>query len=210
MKKILFSLMTLVLVVGMIGAGAFAYFSDTETSTGNTFTAGTIDIDVGGENPWVATYTLDDMKPSTVGYINFTINNVGGNEVDVWKHIYDVSCDENGIIEPEQDWYDANGITSPPGKNDIDTVILYDLTVNGVVEIPESEGLHIDEVVSNYIYLGTIAPGGSMTVEQSYHMEADTENWAQSDQMTFSIELFAQQTSGGAPSPTPELVGHAK
>jgi predicted ribosomally synthesized peptide with SipW-like signal peptide len=45
MKKILFSLMAVVLVLGLMG-GAFAYFTDVETSTGNTFTAGTLDMQI--------------------------------------------------------------------------------------------------------------------------------------------------------------------
>jgi len=36
--------MSLVVVLGLVGGGAFAYFSDTETSTGNTFSAGTLDL----------------------------------------------------------------------------------------------------------------------------------------------------------------------
>ena len=43
MKKILFAVMAVVLCLGLMGA-AFAYFSDTETSSGNTFTAGTLDL----------------------------------------------------------------------------------------------------------------------------------------------------------------------
>jgi predicted ribosomally synthesized peptide with SipW-like signal peptide len=39
MKKLLFAIMAIVLCVGLIG-GAFAYFTDTQTSSGNTFTAG--------------------------------------------------------------------------------------------------------------------------------------------------------------------------
>lgn len=40
LKRILFSLMALAAVLSVAGAGSFAYFTDTETSTGNTFTAG--------------------------------------------------------------------------------------------------------------------------------------------------------------------------
>jgi predicted ribosomally synthesized peptide with SipW-like signal peptide len=43
-KKILIGVMSLVVVLGLVGGGAFAVFSDTETSTGNTFTAGTLDL----------------------------------------------------------------------------------------------------------------------------------------------------------------------
>ncbi len=49
MKKILVSLMAIALVIGLVGAGAFAYFSDVETSTGNTFTAGTLDLTAGSD-----------------------------------------------------------------------------------------------------------------------------------------------------------------
>jgi len=46
MKKILISVISLALVVGLLGAGAFAWFSDTEVSEANTFTAGTLDIEI--------------------------------------------------------------------------------------------------------------------------------------------------------------------
>jgi predicted ribosomally synthesized peptide with SipW-like signal peptide len=45
MKKILFTLMVCVLCLGLVG-GAFAYFTDVETSTGNTFTAGTLNMQI--------------------------------------------------------------------------------------------------------------------------------------------------------------------
>jgi len=49
MKKILLSL-SMIAVVGVVVAGATgAFFSDTETSTGNTFTAGAIDLKVDSE-----------------------------------------------------------------------------------------------------------------------------------------------------------------
>jgi len=53
----------------LLGAGTVAYFSDTETSTGNTFTVGTLDLKVSHSStgPWsdgvTGTWTLDDMKP---------------------------------------------------------------------------------------------------------------------------------------------------
>lgn len=46
MKKILLSLLTLGLVVGSGVYATRAFFSDTETSTGNTFTAGAIDLKI--------------------------------------------------------------------------------------------------------------------------------------------------------------------
>lgn len=49
MKKILFSLMAVVLVLGLMGS-AFAYFTDVEKSVNNTFTAGTLDMQIQDNN----------------------------------------------------------------------------------------------------------------------------------------------------------------
>jgi len=46
MKKQLMSIMAIGIAALFLGAGTFAYFSDTETSTGNTFTAGTLAMDI--------------------------------------------------------------------------------------------------------------------------------------------------------------------
>ena len=87
LKVVLMGVMVTAVAGGLIGGGLFAYFSDTETSTGNTFTAGTIDIAVGDDNPWNTSYHME-VKPCEVGLINFDIQNVGTNAVDVWKRIF--------------------------------------------------------------------------------------------------------------------------
>jgi len=46
MKKVLFALIACVLCAGMVG-GAFAYFTDVETSSGNVMQAGTLNIQIG-------------------------------------------------------------------------------------------------------------------------------------------------------------------
>jgi predicted ribosomally synthesized peptide with SipW-like signal peptide len=64
MKKILISLV-MVLALGFIVTKATAsYFSDTETSTGNTFTAGTLDLKADGlEGAQVAHVTYSNIMP---------------------------------------------------------------------------------------------------------------------------------------------------
>ena len=73
MKKILISL-AIILVVGAVGFGATrAYFSDTETSSGNTFTAGTLDIMLDPNGIYNSTsaptlpVSLSDLKPGYDG-----------------------------------------------------------------------------------------------------------------------------------------------
>lgn len=75
MKRILISVMALVLVIGLVGAGAFAYFSDTETSTGNSFTAGTLDLTLAESAG--APITLGNMKPGDSASGTITVTNIG-------------------------------------------------------------------------------------------------------------------------------------
>ena len=50
MRKILASIMTIALVASTTIGATQAYYSDTETSTGNTFAAGTLDLNVDGKH----------------------------------------------------------------------------------------------------------------------------------------------------------------
>ena len=81
-KKTLFSLMAILLAVGLVGGGAFAYFSDVETSTGNTFTAGTLDMQIKDvDDPWgdgvTATWVSPDWKPGEEVNATLQVKNVG-------------------------------------------------------------------------------------------------------------------------------------
>ncbi|MHA1483370.1 MAG: TasA family protein, partial [Candidatus Heimdallarchaeaceae archaeon] len=140
-KKIIISLSVIAVVAAVVVGGTIAYFSDTETSTGNTFTAGTIDISVNGENPWSESFTLADMKPCYTDYINFRIENdlSDPNPVNIFKKIT-VTNEGTGVVsEPECD--DQGGLwdkstkacdwntTSATDNNDLSSMIWYDLNV---------------------------------------------------------------------------------
>jgi len=73
-------------VVGAVAAAmtgvTLAYFTDTETSTGNTFRAGTIDLKMNGQNPYsgAALKVFDNIRPSqTLDAVTMTFENVGIN-----------------------------------------------------------------------------------------------------------------------------------
>jgi len=200
-------------VVGVVGfAATKAYFTDTETSVGNTFSTGTIDIDVDGTNPWTRTspYSLTDMKPSQTEYINFTVKNVGTNPVNVWKRLANVATSSGTLSEPEcvdekGSW--ANGVcTGNTPKDDIDTVIDYDLSVklydggNNFIwhQMLYNKNVTVAQIKDTDMFLGMIPVGWHMDVVQSYHMKAETGNWAQGDTMTFDIVLTGEQLKGTA------------
>jgi hypothetical protein len=101
----------------------------------------------------------------------------------------------------------ANQFTFPKDATDIWTSSAHYYKDNfGKVIISENQGYTLTGtkgVASTWISLGVLQPYEYMVVIQSYHLKADVGNWAQSDKVTFDIELFAQQV--GAPAPTPGL-----
>jgi len=82
MKKITFMAVGILLVIAMVGAGTWAYFSDTETSTGNTFTAGTIVLALDGQDnnevAYDTTYfNVGNMAPGDIETAYIEIDNSG-------------------------------------------------------------------------------------------------------------------------------------
>ena len=205
-------------LVSIILAGSYtgAFFSDTETSTDNTFSAGTIDISVDDQNPWTETFSFD-IVPGDTKEINFVVKNTGQTPVRVWEIIKNVVTSENGIImTSEQNWYDVYNGGNP--KNDIDSAIVYEMYVNGNLAIAQEAGITISQIKNYYVNLvetlakdegqtlvsdGILYPGETVTVTQKYHFIEETENWAQSDIMTFDIEILAQQIN--APEPVNQI-----
>ena len=199
-KKIFMSLFTISIVGAMMTGAAVAYFSDTETSSSNVFQAGTIDISVDGENPWVGGFTVmmgDDeyLKPCETGYIEFTVKNDGNNPCVVWKHVGNIVT--AGGLHPESE----EAADPSDTINYIHYYINYDLEVGTSVIFEDADELTVADISSMWMPLGQILnPGDTMTVTQSYHMRADTGNWAQGDTMTFDIDLYAEQRLGNGPN----------
>jgi predicted ribosomally synthesized peptide with SipW-like signal peptide len=118
MKKLLFVLMACVLSLGLIG-GAFAYFSDTETSNGNSFTAGTLDLTVNGSNGVnVQLFNSTNLKPGDQPKGKYTLTNIGSiaGYIDI-ENISFVS-NENVRTEPE---IEAGDTTD--GEGELDDVL---------------------------------------------------------------------------------------
>jgi predicted ribosomally synthesized peptide with SipW-like signal peptide len=212
MRKILISSLTIAVLALIVSSGTIAFFRDQEVSVGNTYTAGTIDIAVNGENSWAGNFVWEDIKPGKCFDTTLNIENVGDNPLRLWKVIKCLDTEENDIIEPEQEWYNANPLVSP--KNDIDTALTYEMYVDGYMVVNTESGITVAQIKDNYINLrpldfpftagekdGTLDPGGTITVTQRYCMPEDVGNWAQSDQMTFVIELEARQTDMTEPLP---------
>jgi len=196
-KKLIGLGIAVAVIIALVTTGTLAYFTDPEESTGNTFTAGTVDISADDENPWAKSYTVADIEPCYTGYITFTVKNVGTSDVVVWKKLV-VTAQEGGE-HPESELAEDSGDT----LNNLASWTFYDLAIVGGTGVKDiilaANEVRVDNVNNCWIKLGTLTSNQHMDVSQSYHLRPETTNWAQGDKMTFTINLLAVQTN--APSP---------
>ena len=77
-KKILASVMVVGLLALALGYGTYSYFSDTKTSTSNTFIAGTLKLDGAGFATFDLGSVIGNMAPGDLtSYASITIKNTG-------------------------------------------------------------------------------------------------------------------------------------
>jgi len=86
MKKQLMSIMVIGIAALFLGAGTFAYFSDIETSEGNTFTAGTLDLQLSNDGTnyhdgVTETWTISDWAPGDESCATLYATNVGSVDI---------------------------------------------------------------------------------------------------------------------------------
>jgi len=220
MKRILLSFLVITIVASTAIGATYSYFSDTEKNSGNTFSTGTIDIAVDGQNPWGKTepFHMTDMKPSQTDYIDFVVHNVGTNPVNLTKTLSNFSQKEITPSESKCEalhgtWDSGQKTCSVKSENsDLDTKINYDLRVELYKEQPDQAAAEIkpywwetiyldsDEVKLHSLngvgmYLGMIPVGHYMKVIQSYHMPSSGEgdNLYQGEELKFDITLYAEQ-----------------
>ena len=138
MKKILLSLSVVAAVAVVVVGATTAFFSDTETSTGNTFTAGAIDLKIDNESYYnslvngPATWDLRDLivekffnfvdvKPGDDGEDTISLH-VNNNASWLCVDVTLTSDNDNTCTEPEGEDemlnLDGSGSTSPSCSTD--------------------------------------------------------------------------------------------
>src|SRR3990172_7407305 len=124
-KKIVTSLVTIGAAGALLVGATVAFFTDTETSTGNTFTAGKIDLKIdstasyNGQPVPGSTWELKDLNPQSDKFFNFDDikpGDFGENTVslhvfnnDAWGRLVidNVQDLENTFLDSELDAGDA-------------------------------------------------------------------------------------------------------
>ncbi len=190
-KKILASIVVIGLLGFALGWGTYSLFSDTETSSGNTFTAGTLDLKVDGkDDPNVVKYfDVGNVKPGDSGSQVIALSNTGTLDGTAKIHIKDVTNTEGANPEPETD-------TTEPG--DLGTVLLitiqYDANNDGDYDdagetIVTSTPINSLNSLTNV--LGLLGAGASRNLKISWTVSGGNE--IMGDIVTFKIEFSLEQ-----------------
>jgi predicted ribosomally synthesized peptide with SipW-like signal peptide len=104
MKALLSGVISLALASSLIGGGVYAYFSDSEGSTNNTFTAGSLDLKVNGvDDEFLVPMTVEDMKPGSATTSPWRLTNAGSISGIASFHVDYIEDSENFVYEPEDD-----------------------------------------------------------------------------------------------------------
>ncbi len=219
-------------VIGAVAAvvigGTSAFFSDTETSMGNTFTAGAIDLKVdstatyNGVSVAAATWAEKDLVPTADKFFNFgdvkpgdsgenTISlHVINNDAWVCATVSGLTNDENGINEPEGEAGDTTQSVGELQQNLVLTVwrdngagsgIAGDNIQNGTEEVLYT-GAPQDDVWAIYdsaTETGPLAGGTTGYLGVAWSLPIGTGNEVQTDSMTGDISFnVVQARNNGA------------
>src|SRR3989338_10415158 len=115
-RKILLSSVVVVAAAAAVVGATTAFFSDTETSTGNVFTAGSIDIKVDSDcHYW--NYVGDVEGADENGYVDVGCGKVGANGVGVGQ------WSENDLEDGVHKFFSFNDLK--PGDKGEDTISLH-------------------------------------------------------------------------------------
>lgn len=99
------------MIIGLVsaaaGAATLANFSDSESSTGNTFAAGTLDLTGTGQDGAMATFSVSNIAPSDSGDRSITLQNDGTIAGDLAVNVTDVANDGGAHTEPETEAGDS-------------------------------------------------------------------------------------------------------
>jgi predicted ribosomally synthesized peptide with SipW-like signal peptide len=221
--RILSSVLIIGLVSLVIGGATLAYFSDTETSTGNRFAAGSIDLKIDYDcyynkevdqepncGTWALTdltsekfFDFNDVKPGDYGEGTVSLH-VYDNDAYLCFYIYPMEDDDNSCVDPE---VEAGDTTCGAGEGELDD--------NLVFRIWQDDGDNIWQVEEPFLtycdgdewcYLSDINPAGEvwnlgeMETSTDYYigiewnMPTETGNMVQGDSWSANVEFYAEQT----------------
>lgn len=199
MKKIIGLTIAAILVIGLVAGGTLAYFSDTETSTANVFTAGTLDLKTNDVDSVTATWTDTNMAPGgTAVNASIILKNSGtlaANHIEI-----KFSNAITNVVTPAEigtddiDMSDSLNVTvmtydgtdlllqTVSGTFDNATIDAADLDNNDIITLQE-----LDAVMLSFTNVPTPSGAATKTFSMSVQLASSTDNGNQGDTVTTTV-----------------------
>lgn len=196
--------MTIALVATSAVGATRAYFIDTETSAGNTFASGTLDLAVDSENPLTsAKFNVTNMKPGSQPKGTFNLQNVGtvNGYIDLENIV--VTNNENSCLEPEQEAGDTScgnpGLDEGELQDVVNVRLFNDLDCNGWVGTGDTtfyNGL-VNGLASSYELNTALNAGQNACVTAIFDWwSTSDDSKAMGDDMSIDMTFELGQTTG--------------
>ncbi len=217
------SLSVITAVGAVVIGGTGAFFSDSETSTGNTFTAGAIDLQIdstavyNGQSVPSATWALKDLVPTADKFFNFSDvkpGDTGSNSISLHVNNNDawVCATISNLVDAD------NTTTEPEDVPDLDNLVSGEMQENLIVTIWRDNGVgggtagnNVQDGTEPTLYTGAPQTGtwalydpttgtgpltGAMTgyVGVKWTLPLATGNEVQTDSMTGDIGFYVVQS----------------
>lgn len=202
MKRIILGVFAIFLVVALAAGATIAQFSDTETSNGNTFTAGSLDLTVDGNNGVnTLKFTVSNLVPGNQRIYTWTLHNSGSINGYVDVQNIAVSSDENTCLEPETSGGDST--CTDPNAGELAGILGMNLFVDYNCDGWYTAG-------DRYIYSGTYASGIASNYDSNEPLNAGankcmtsqfnwwstaSDNLAMGDDLTLDMTYELAQTT---------------
>jgi predicted ribosomally synthesized peptide with SipW-like signal peptide len=208
MKKTLGLILIALLAVGLVGGYTLAYFSDTETSLDNTWTAGTLNLTVNtndGTNTVV--FTVTDANPGESGAGTWALVNVGTVDGDITLSDILVTNAENyDAVTNEAEAVDDTDTSDETGGGELganlDVVLFVDdggttgTANNGILDGDEATiyAGKLDDIAASYDPTLPL-PGGETTyISMTWSVDTTVNNTIMGDSAQLDMTLVLTQT----------------
>ncbi len=201
MKKILGLALAAFMVMGLVAGGTWAYFTDPESTTGNVFAAGTLDLEVDSENPWASAYlSITDLAPGdTSTNTTITLQNVGNMIGDLYLRITSVT-DGGGAAtylatcssEPEWELGGGASYAEVLGMSgNLTLTCQAEIDGGAMAAVPNIDSVDITQAETNSWQKIYDAMGASGTCDFTLYatLDLNANNHLQGDNCTFTIEF---------------------
>lgn len=203
-KKVILSFLIIVVVGGGAIGATYAYFTAQRTTSTNTFTTGTLDLDVSANGTKLEPFLIDNIGENgdISGTKTWTVKNTGSLPGRLLIKLSNVVNKENGCNDPEKG---AEATCEDDNAGEMGNVITAKVALDGTDKVSSTLATNQEAKIGkdwNALTPIILQAGESRTVTIHWATSEDAYgNEIQSDSLQFDVNFrLIQQISG--PTPT--------